>query len=262
MQPNQTPNPNDPRFLNNQPRPQIQVRPPPPQYPVQNNLSSPFLLDQSLPSTSTNYENPNLPKGYNNEQYILDMDKLYRGFENPVLTHQKQQPQINRNFEKNIPKNVRPKEKQESKHEDDTLVEIIQDIKETKLEKPILKPAPPNLQNNLPQQNIPQNNYNPNLYRNNVPITPNPQNNFEPSRRFMYNQIPNQNNQIPNRNNQIPNRNNQIPNQNNRFSMNSQKLINSSIKRHCQIYKLDKKNPIIFNCHQCKSQIRSVVIQE
>ena len=58
----------------------------PPQYPVNyqnevNNLQTPFILNQSLPSTSVNNDNPNRPADYNNEQYILDMDSLYKSLE-------------------------------------------------------------------------------------------------------------------------------------------------------------------------------------
>ena len=248
------PNPNDPRFLRNQqqnhnqqrpqpqvnyrgPNPQMNYRNPPPQYPnqvYQNNLTTPFLLDQSLPSTSVNYENNNFPPGYNNDQYILDMDKLYQGFENPILHRQNKVKQSNPNrpvgTNKNLNQIPEKKEQEKTENEDETLVEIIQDIEETK--KPIEKKQP---------EPVPQNNYQPNLNRN---INVQNRINQQP-----YYPVPN--------NNMIPQ-----PNRHRNNVSNSQKSINKSIQRHCQIYKLDKKKPIFFNCHQCKNKIKSVVIQE
>lgn len=221
-------NPNDPRFLRGPP-----TRPPPPQYPrpVSNQLNTPFLLDQSLPSTSENQQNPHLPSDYNNEQYILDMDRVYRGLENPVLRHGQ--------FSKKPQEPILKVENQPESgpKEDETIVDIIEDIKETKKEpeneyrvpqsRPVLSGPP---RPRPPQQ-----------YQ---PVPPRPQ--FHPAHTH----------------NVHTHRHHPHPPHPHPQSITSQKMIDQSISRHCKIFNLDKKKPIYFSCHQCKNKTKSFIKQE
>ena len=234
------PNPNDPRFLSHN-HPQNFDQGVPPQYlqvnmgnHPQNNLRSPFILDQSLPSTSSNNANMNYPSNYNNEQYILDMDKLYSGLEQPIQPIENLNPGSNR-----VGRQFRPedtsKQTQNVENENDTILEIVNDINETKTDPKNLKP-----------QETPQNNYRPINGSH-----PNP------------NQRPQQQRRLPSHSNnpqrlQYPSR----PVNNRRTQNRSEKMINRSVLNHCRTYRLNKKKPIFFVCNRCKVKTKSIVKQE
>jgi hypothetical protein len=238
MESNQYPynriNPNDPRRMSNNPHQQRL----PPQYPnysnPQNNLTTPFILNQSLPSTSFNNENPYCPPDYNNEQYILDMDSLYQGYENSIqpLNIQRNQPQdLNINMTNQSKPLEEPQKDQNIKKEDQNM------IKEKKEE---LTQNPNQIK---PDQYIPINQPTP---------APRPPVRNPPNRNY----APLPNNYHQNNQNNLPRRGrNSRPDR-------VQKSINNSVRTHCKMYGLNKKKPLYFSCHRCKQKTKSIVKQE
>jgi hypothetical protein len=144
----------------------------------------------------------------------------------------------------------------ESPKEDETLVDIIEDIKETKDPVVVVKKPIQSNQMQPKQAPAPHNNYK---------VFQNPSR-YNPPPLQQYQRLPNQPNNPPQHYRQPQGRGypQQNPNVISRSlnSANSQKMINQSISRHCQIYKLDKKKPIFFSCHQCKNKTKSYIKQE